>query len=48
MDFRLTSEQAAIQKAAGEFARGEFDRDLALELERAHSFPEDLWKKACS
>ena len=47
MDFRLTSEQAAIQEAARDFARGEFDRDLALELERTHSFPEDLWRKAC-
>ena len=31
MDFRLTKEQADIQKAAAEFAGGEFDPDLALE-----------------
>lgn len=48
MDFRLNSEQEAIQKAAQEFAKGEFDKDVALEHELAHSFPYDIWKKACS
>jgi len=48
MDFRLSNEQAAIQKAAEEFAKGEFDKDIALEHELAHSFPYDIWKKACS
>lgn len=46
MDFTLNREQEAIRAAAGEFATGEFDRELALELERNHAFPEDLWKKA--
>ena len=47
MDFKLDNEQDAIQKAAEEFAKGEFDRDIALEHELAHSFPFDIWKKAC-
>ena len=47
MDFQLNNEQDAIQKAAEEFAKGEFDRDIALEHELAHSFPYDIWKKAC-
>lgn len=46
MDFELTEAQRDIQKAAKEFAEGEFDRQLALELEREHKFPRDIWKKA--
>lgn len=47
MNFELTKEQRAIQKAAREFAEGEFDKDLAIECELNHKFPRDLWKKAC-
>ncbi|MBI5443816.1 MAG: acyl-CoA/acyl-ACP dehydrogenase [Deltaproteobacteria bacterium] len=47
MDFYLSAEQKAIQQAAEEFAKGEFTREVALEHERAHSFPRQLWKKAC-
>lgn len=47
MDFRLDKEQEAIQKAAAEFAKGEFDREIALDHERNHTFPYELWKKAC-
>jgi acyl-CoA dehydrogenase len=47
MDFKLNYEQEAIQKAAEEFARGEFNKDIALEHERSHSFPYEIWKKAC-
>ncbi|HVN94824.1 MAG TPA: acyl-CoA dehydrogenase family protein [Syntrophorhabdaceae bacterium] len=47
MDFKLTYEQEAIQKAAQEFAKGEFDRDLALEHEKTHTFPYEIWRKAC-
>jgi alkylation response protein AidB-like acyl-CoA dehydrogenase len=47
MDFELTDEQKDIQRAARGFAQGEFDRDLAMELEREHSFPKSIWKKAC-
>ena len=46
MDFGLTKEQKDIQKAARRFAKGEFDRELALELEEKHEFPTDIWKKA--
>jgi len=47
MDFRLSHEQEAIQKAAEEFAKGEFDKDVALEHEKSHTFPYEIWKKAC-
>ncbi len=46
MDFQLSEEQKDIQKAAREFAKGEFDPDLALELDQNRAFPESLWKKA--
>lgn len=46
MDFELTDEQKDIQNAAKEFAQGEFDPDLALELDQEGKFPEPLWKKA--
>ena len=46
MDFELTKSQKEIQKAAREFAKGEFDRELALELDRKHEFPTKIWKKA--
>jgi alkylation response protein AidB-like acyl-CoA dehydrogenase len=46
MDFRLSDEQKDVQKAAREFAQGEFDPDLALELDETGKFPESLWKKA--
>jgi alkylation response protein AidB-like acyl-CoA dehydrogenase len=46
MDFELSDEQKDIQKAAKEFAQGEFDPDLALELDQEGKFPEPLWKKA--
>ena len=47
MDFELNTEQNSIQKAAREFATGEFDKEIALELERTHTFPSKIWKKAC-
>jgi len=46
MDFRLSDEQRDVQKAAREFAQGEFDPDLALELDESGKFPESLSKKA--
>jgi alkylation response protein AidB-like acyl-CoA dehydrogenase len=46
MDFELTKSQKEIQKAARDFAKGEFDKDLALELDKKHEFPEKIWKKA--
>ena len=47
MEFALNKEQDAIQKAAREFAQGEFDKEIALEHERSHTFPSEIWKKAC-
>lgn len=46
MNFELSEEQKDVQRAAIEFARGEFDPDLALELDQAGQFPESIWKKA--
>jgi len=47
MNFDLTEEQGEIQKAAEEFAKGEFDKEIILNLERSHQFPFAIWKKAC-
>ncbi|MFH1122940.1 MAG: acyl-CoA dehydrogenase family protein [Pseudomonadota bacterium] len=47
MDFKLNREQEAVQKAAREFAKGEFGKEIALEHERTHTFPMAIWKKAC-
>ena len=46
MDFELTKEQKDIQKAAREFAKGEFDKEVALELDEKHEYPRSIWKKA--
>jgi alkylation response protein AidB-like acyl-CoA dehydrogenase len=48
MDFDLTEEQKVIQKAADGFAKGEFDKEVALDLERNHQFPLAILKKACA
>jgi len=45
MDFSLSAEQRDIQKAAREFAEGEFDRDLAIELDRTETFPREIIRK---
>lgn len=47
MNFDLNGEQKGIQRAADEFAKGEFDKDVALELDRNHQYPFDILKKAC-
>jgi alkylation response protein AidB-like acyl-CoA dehydrogenase len=46
MEFELDKSQKEIQKAAREFAKGEFDKELALELDRTHEFPKKIWQKA--
>ncbi len=46
MNFELTKSQKEIQKAARDFAKGEFDKDLALELDRNHEYPKKIWEKA--
>jgi alkylation response protein AidB-like acyl-CoA dehydrogenase len=48
MDFNVTKEQADIQKAAREFAAGEFDPDRILEWDLNQEFPVSVWKKACA
>jgi alkylation response protein AidB-like acyl-CoA dehydrogenase len=47
MYFDLSEEQQEIKGAAFQFTKGEFDKDLALELERRHAFPEQIHKRAC-
>ncbi|MCP4693723.1 MAG: acyl-CoA/acyl-ACP dehydrogenase, partial [Desulfobacterales bacterium] len=46
MDFSLTKEQLEIQKAAREFAVGEFT-ERAMEFDREEKFDLKIWKKAC-
>lgn len=46
MDFELNKTQKDIQKAVRDFCKGEFDKDLALELDRKHEFPTKIWQKA--
>ena len=46
MDFNLTGEQRDIQRAAEDFARGEFDPDAALQYDMDQQFPSALWNKA--
>jgi alkylation response protein AidB-like acyl-CoA dehydrogenase len=46
MSYQLSKSQKEIQKAAKEFAKGEFDKDLAYELDKNQKFPEKIWKKA--
>lgn len=46
MDFELTQSQKDIQTAAREFARGEFDKEVALDLDQQNKFPGEIWKKA--
>jgi alkylation response protein AidB-like acyl-CoA dehydrogenase len=47
MDFELNKTQKDIQKAVRDFVKGEFDKELAYELEKKHEFPRKIWKKAC-
>ncbi|MEO0277980.1 MAG: acyl-CoA dehydrogenase family protein [candidate division WOR-3 bacterium] len=48
MNFLLSPEQESIRRAADEFAKGEFKREIALEHELNHRFPIDLLRKAAS
>ena len=47
MNFDLSPEQKKIQRAADEFAKGEFDKEVVLELGQNHQDPFDILKKAC-
>ena len=42
MDFKLSDEQQEIKKAANEFAQGEFDKEIALTLEKEKKFPFEI------
>ena len=42
----LNRSQREIQKAARDFAKGEFDRDVALEMETGNAFPDKIRAKA--
>ena len=44
--FVLTKPQKDIQKAAREFVKGEFDKDVTSELEKEMTCPDELVKKA--
>jgi len=44
--FELDRSQKEIQKAARDFAKGEFDKNLSLELEENREYPEKIWKKS--
>ena len=46
MEFRLTKPQKEIQKAAREFAKGEFDKELAQEMDKSGTFPTRIWQNA--
>ena len=46
MDFELNKTQKDIQKAVRDFVKGEFDKDLAMELAKKHEFPRKIWQKA--
>jgi len=46
MDFELREEQKDIQKAAREFAQGEFNKEEILRLEETRAYPREIWKKA--
>jgi alkylation response protein AidB-like acyl-CoA dehydrogenase len=46
MEFELNKTQKQIQKAVRDFCKGEFDKELALELESKHEFPTKIWQKA--
>ncbi len=46
MDFELNKSQKEIQKAVRDFVKGEFKKDVILELEEKHEYPTEIWKKA--
>lgn len=48
MNFEPTQSHKAIITAAREFANKEFDSELAYELEKTHTFPMEIYKKAAS
>lgn len=45
MDFKLDKSQKEIQKAAWEFARGEFDKEVIIELSKEQKIPDNIIQK---
>ena len=48
MDFNLNKSQKEVQKAAWEFAKGEFDKKVILELSKEQKIPDKIIKKSGS
>ena len=46
MELELSKPQKEIQKAAREFAKGEFDKEAVIDFSRERRYPEDVFKKA--
>jgi alkylation response protein AidB-like acyl-CoA dehydrogenase len=46
MEFELEKSQKEIQKAVREFAKGEFDKELAQEMDKTGEFPTRIWQNA--
>ena len=46
MEFELTKAQKDIRKAARDFAKGKFDKELIIELSRKREFPVKIWQEA--
>jgi alkylation response protein AidB-like acyl-CoA dehydrogenase len=46
MEFTLDKSQKEIQKAVRDFAKGEFDKEVARELDRSGTFPTRIWQNA--
>ena len=44
MSYQLSKSQKEIQKAARDFAKGEFDKELAYELDKNQEFPKNMAK----
>lgn len=42
----LSRSQKQIQRAAREFAKGEFDKELTADLEKGRTYPKKMWEKA--
>lgn len=47
MDFALDKSQKEIQKAVRDFTKGEFDKELGLDLEKEGKYPTDILAGAC-
>ena len=46
MDFNLNKSQKEVQKAAWEFAKGEFDKEVIIELSKEQKIPDNIIKKS--